>query len=177
MFDIAAPEIIFEATKIALYLIPLYITNACAMIFGGGTPLDLGRNWRDGKPILGKGKTIKGTILGIACGCIAAALVSGAFREPNTFFGNYLLLGFLLSTGAIAGDALASFYKRRNNLAQGQEALFLDQLDFIFGGMIAASPIYTPGFHEIAAICIATLLIHKATNFCAYHLKLKKVPW
>ena len=38
----------------ALYFIfPAYCANAAALIFGGGPPIDAGREFLDGRPILG----------------------------------------------------------------------------------------------------------------------------
>ena len=69
------------------------------------------------------------------------------------------------------------FFKRRNKINQGEEVLFLDQLDFVIGGMIFGSLIYAPEFYEIIFVGAITLIVHKASNFIAYKIKLKKVPW
>ena len=44
---------------------------------------------------------------------------------------NYVLLGFLVSVGAIVGDIAKSFAKRRMNFDSGAEVFGLDQLDFL----------------------------------------------
>jgi len=40
-------------------LLPAYTPNNFAVIFGGGTPLDFGKKFIDGRRILGGGKTVK----------------------------------------------------------------------------------------------------------------------
>ena len=50
---------------------PLYMTNATAMLFGGKTPIDGNKTMKDGQPILGKGKTWKGTIMGTLIGLVS----------------------------------------------------------------------------------------------------------
>ena len=163
--------------KLLLYLAPMYFANSSAMLLGGKTPIDFGKTFFDGKPILGKGKTFRGLFFGIAMGTLVSFILTLVFPTETTLFGNYLFLGFLLSSGALIGDLIASFFKRRNKINQGEEVLFLDQLDFVIGGMIFGSFIYTPDFYEIIFVGLITLIVHKASNFIAYKIKLKKVPW
>ena len=47
-----------------LFIVPGYFSNAGMVIMGGGTPIDKGRLWRDGKRIFGDHKTISGLIKG-----------------------------------------------------------------------------------------------------------------
>jgi CDP-2,3-bis-(O-geranylgeranyl)-sn-glycerol synthase len=166
-----------EAVKLFLFLLPLYFANGSAMLLGGKMPLDLGRKWRDGMPVFGAGKTFRGSFMGVFVGTGSAAVVYLFYPAADALYGNYLFLAFLLSLGAIIGDITASFFKRRNGIKRGNEVLFLDQLDFAIGGMLLGSLVYTPSFYEIAAVSVITLLMHKLSNFLAYHLKLKKVPW
>ncbi|MCR4368770.1 MAG: CDP-2,3-bis-(O-geranylgeranyl)-sn-glycerol synthase [archaeon] len=166
-----------EAIKLLLYLAPMYFTNSSAMLFGGKTALDFGKKFWDAKPILGPGKTFKGVFFGITIGTMVAIVASLLLPQKTVAFGNYVLLGFLLSLGAILGDMVASFFKRRNDIEQGSEVLFLDQLDFVFGGMFLGGFIYAPDFYEIVFVMLLTLVVHKASNYIAYKAKLKKVPW
>ncbi len=43
-----------------VYIMPGYLANAGMLIWGGGPPMDLGHNWKDGKRIFGPGKTWRG---------------------------------------------------------------------------------------------------------------------
>ena len=164
---------------IVLVLIPLYFANSSAMIFGGGKiQLDFGRHWRDGKPVFGKGKTWKGAFSGILIGTLVGFILSlGVPALTVRVTSSYVVLAFLLSLGAIAGDLAASFFKRRNNLPTGAPVLFLDQLDFVIGGLIFGTPLFMPSFYQAIAIALITLLVHRAANFLAFKLHLKKVPW
>ncbi|PIN84655.1 MAG: hypothetical protein COV47_06120 [Candidatus Diapherotrites archaeon CG11_big_fil_rev_8_21_14_0_20_37_9] len=166
------------AIKILIYLAPMYFANSTAMVFGGKTPLDFGRNFFDGRRIFGKGKTFKGTFFGIASGIAVAGTINWLFPDAvQLLTRDYISLGILLSFGAIIGDSVASFFKRRNSLDSGTEVLFLDQLDFVFGGMILGSIIYTPNFYEVLYVSAITLVVHKFSNYLAYKIKLKQVPW
>ena len=74
--------------KLLLFLAPMYFANSSAMLLGGKTPIDLGKNFFDGKPIFGKGKTFRGFFFGIAMGTIAAFSLSLIFPIETMVFGN-----------------------------------------------------------------------------------------
>jgi len=171
-------DFLFLAAKTLMLAVPLYIANGCALLFGGKTPIDLNTKFVDNKPLLGKGKTFKGAIGGIACGTIASAAVFYFLPVVSEGFGtNYLLLGFLLSIGAVLGDIIGSFLKRRFNIERGQKAFLLDQLDFVLGGLLAGAIVYVPGIVEIILLVALTPVFHLAGNWIAFKAKRKKVPW
>ena len=47
-----------------LFIVPGYFSNAGMVIVGGGKPLDGGKNWKDGRRILGDHKTTAGLVKG-----------------------------------------------------------------------------------------------------------------
>ena len=81
--------------------------------------LDGGRTWVDGQPLLGDHKTIRGTISGLAAGVIVGVIQLQPLR------------GTLLSVGAIGGDLIVSFVKRRLRLKPGAMFPVADQMGFI----------------------------------------------
>ncbi|MBN1940700.1 MAG: CDP-2,3-bis-(O-geranylgeranyl)-sn-glycerol synthase [Candidatus Diapherotrites archaeon] len=171
---------LYLGAKTLMLAAPLYITNGCALLFGGKTPMDLNTKFIDNKPLLGPGKTFKGSIRGILCGTIASAALFFALpilSTPEGFGANYILLGFLLSLGAVIGDILASFLKRRFDLERGKSVFLLDQLDFIVGGIALAAIIYVPSIVEIALLVVLTPTFHLLGNFIAFKTKKKQVPW
>jgi CDP-2,3-bis-(O-geranylgeranyl)-sn-glycerol synthase len=135
------------------------------VIFGGGGPLDGGAKWIDGKPILGSHKTIKGTLFGILTG-----------TSVGIFQGN-LGGGLLQAVGAIFGDMVFSFFKRRIDLEPGASFPLVDQLDFIVFAIILSYPFQYTEFDRIIVIILLTLPLHYLSNFIAYLFKLKKNPW
>jgi CDP-2,3-bis-(O-geranylgeranyl)-sn-glycerol synthase len=167
-----------DFAKLIFYVAPMYFANSTAMLFGGKTPIDFGAKFIDEKPLFGKGKTIKGTLIGIFCGSLAGAIISILYKnETSLLFANYFLFSVLTSTGAIIGDIVGSFIKRRIGIDSGKEAFILDQLDFIIGGIVFGLVVYSPSVLETALICAATIIIHKVSNWVAYKINLKKVPW
>jgi len=75
------------------------------------------------------------------------------------------------------GDLIGSFTKRRIGIKSGDPAPLLDQLTFIFGAIILSSFFVNYNFMEIISIIIITPPTHFLTNYLAYRLKIKKVPW
>lgn len=156
--------ILLVAETLYLYL-PAYVANAAPVLLGGGRPLDGGRRWIDGRPLLGSHKTIRG----LASALILGTLTGVAQASP--------LLGLLQSLGAVLGDLSSSFLKRRLGLKPGALLLPLDQLSFIITAILLSYPLLRPTTSQVLIVLALTLLIHPLTNFIAYLLGLKKEPW
>ncbi len=163
--------------ELILILVPLYIANSAAMLLGGKTQIDFGKNFFDKRPLFGEGKTFKGTFLGIAAGIISVLILDYYFQGNNGVIQNYLWYGILLSFGAIIGDIAGSFAKRRMGIERGEPVFLLDQLDFVLGGIVFGGTVHWISLELFLLICVITLFAHKASNFVAFKFKLKKVPW
>jgi CDP-2,3-bis-(O-geranylgeranyl)-sn-glycerol synthase len=83
----------------------------------------------------------------------------------------------MLGFGAMTGDSVGSFIKRRFDLKRGQKAPLLDQLDFLFGALLMASLFVTIKLEWIILLTVITPLIHLVASIIAYRLKVKKEPW
>ncbi len=182
--------IVIQAFWIA---IPIYVANASAVIVGGGRPIDFGRTWRDGRRILGDGKTWRGLFTGSFLGMIAgfALVVSAQYLAVNGYsylgltdfegFPYMILILFSLCFGALFGDIAESFFKRRIGKDRGQDWIPFDQLDFVVGALISSflmsEVLYLLGltcshwfFHaikiwHILILLLVTPFIHITANF------------
>lgn len=85
-----------------------------------------------GKPLLGKNKTFKGIITGLFLAILITLIQTILFKQGH-FQNislidyskiNFLFFGFLMGFGAICGDLIESFFKRRINLKPGQPLFF-----------------------------------------------------
>ena len=99
----------------ALWLIlPAYIANASAVLVGGGTPIDFEKNWRDGKRILGDGKTWRGLIVGAFVGITGGFGLSLAAKyitmSDFAFIGLSDFMGFPLEIPIIFGICLSMYF-------------------------------------------------------------------
>ncbi|MFA4855130.1 MAG: CDP-2,3-bis-(O-geranylgeranyl)-sn-glycerol synthase [archaeon] len=164
--------------RVSLMAIPLYLCNGFALIFGGKTPIDFGRNFFDGRRILGNGKSIKGTFAGIFFASLGVLAINVVFPQTGEILGtNYFWYGVLLAFGAILGDFAGSFLKRRLNIERGKSVFLLDQLDFVAGGLAAGALLAVPSTLEAIFLLAFTLLLHVVSNRVAYIGKIKRVPW
>lgn len=154
-----------------IFIFPAYCANAVPVIAGGGSPMDFGKNFFDGKRIFGKNKTFRGFFFGLAVG-IAVGLVEWVlFDYP-------FLFSLLSPLGALLGDLTGAFLKRRLGIAPGGLLPIVDQVDFVIGAILLSMPLMIINSWELAvAVIIITPPIHMLTNFLAYKLKLKENPW
>ncbi|MBK6586619.1 MAG: CDP-2,3-bis-(O-geranylgeranyl)-sn-glycerol synthase [Coprothermobacter sp.] len=152
------------------FMLPAYIANVSALVFGGGPPLDLGYHFIDKRRLIGDGVTWRGSIIGTLLGTL---IDDTGHLVDNIPYG--VLLGFLLAPGAAVGDACGSFNKRRLNIERGGPAPILDQLDFAIGAMLLASIIVNFTWEIIVMILIITVVLHLSANIIAYLIGLKDV--
>ena len=156
----------------ALYFIfPAYCANAAPVIFGGGRPIDAGRTFFNGKPFLGSHKTLRGFFAGLLIGTLVGYLQHLLTQEAP------IPLGFVLSLGALVGDLVNSFIKRRLNLPPGSSLPVADQLDFIVGALLFSLLFSPPPVSLLLIALIVTPPIHLLTNILAYLLGIKKNWW
>jgi CDP-2,3-bis-(O-geranylgeranyl)-sn-glycerol synthase len=167
--------LIIEALK---FIFPAYCANAAPVLAGGGTRMDFGRNFVDGKRIFGNNKTFRGFFFGWGVGFgvgIVEGLVFGFQNYP-------VLFSLLIPLGALLGDLTGAFIKRRLNIAPGGLLPVVDQIDFVVGAVVFALPLALINWQGLSwQVAVTVLLItppiHLLTNFLAYKLKLKKNPW
>ena len=181
-------NIILLAFATTLYFIlPAYFSNGGALAFGGGTPVDFGKCDGKGNRWIGDGVTwrglIAGTVIGIITGTVQGYLAPGIISEIGPYIitpivtgvNNGILIGFLLGFGALLGDALGSFLKRRLGIGRGKPAPILDQLDFLIVAIILVSPVVELNWIFVVIAIILTLVIHLIANTIAYLLGIKDV--
>ena len=177
--------------SIILFL-PAFAANPAAVITGGYVKVDFGRNFIDGRRILGDGKTwsglIGGSLLGVVLGLIIYFIIS---LFHITLIGNYgtslveaLSVLLPMSFGSLLGDIAGSFVKRRLNMKRGQKGFLLDQWPFVLMSFLFVF-IFSRGFFMeyygnfigIVVILALTPPLHRAVNIIGYKMNKKDVPW
>ena len=157
--------------------------------------MDFGHVWsRDGRRVLGPSKTWSGFLFGgflaMPFGLLEAGLILAA--PPNLKLVPDLAPSIvsavpvvaLLTFGAMAGDALGSFVKRRVGRESGARTILLDQLPFVLVPIALGFLLY-PGLFEtvflngwaVLWVLVFTLGLHTLFNWIGYKAGLKKVPW
>lgn len=188
---------IFSSALAVLWLLlPAYIANAFATLpRGRGPPMDFGRVWNgDGRRVLGPSKTWSGFFAAgfgaMPFGLLEAGLILAA--PPNLALVPVLAptvlaavpLAALLTFGAMSGDALGSFLKRRLGRESGSRTLLLDQLPFVLVPIALGFLFYPALFagvflswEAVLWLLVFTLGLHVSFNWIGFKAGLKKVPW
>jgi len=174
----------------ALYfMLPAYFANMAPVFaskfFGSkfSYPLDCKLKYQ-GQPLLGSHKTWRGLLAALVMSWLVINLQAFLFQFPifsslsilDYQTADLFVFGFLFGFGVILGDAVKSFFKRRQTLKPGDKWLFWDQLDFL-GALILILFVYLPPWSIFLIILIISPLLPLATNWLGYKLKLKKVAW
>lgn len=150
----------------------------------GKTPVDLGKKFNN-KPLFGSHKTYQGFISAI----VAAVIVTFLQTQLSSIFFfnsisilnyndiNFIAFGFLFGFGAMFGDLIKSFFKRRFNIKPGSRFIPFDQLDFVIGSLLFISLVYIPTPEIIITVLILTFFLHIISNHIGYYLKIRDVRW
>lgn len=178
-------DFLLEFWRALYFVISPYAANAFPPLARGKHPMDFGKKFLDGNRIFGDGKTwegfFAGLVFGTFCGTIAWLFYDklNAIALAHNFSMPYIspFSAFVLSLGALLGDLIGSFIKRRFGMERGAPAPLLDQLDFLSGSLFLGSFVTEVSFGIVVWSIPLTLIIHRIANIIGYLLKLKKEPW
>ena len=187
-----------------VFILPAFFANASPTILGKGTtlngPIDGGRFWKGNEELgrlLGDGKTIRGFIGGTLTGTLISPLVIlllaifgetaayVTYVDKGFFYSMFkaddpylisIIIGFLQSIGALSGDLIGSFIKRRTGLKRGETFLFMDQLGFLFVALVLSFFIIPFPLDWIMILIPITFVVHIVMNLFGYIIGLQKVP-
>jgi len=142
-------------------------------------PIDLGKNFR-GKPIFGSHKTWRGMISGIVLGILISyfqkILFQFSFFQKISFLNyqklNVFFLGFLLSFGALFGDLISSFFKRRKSIKPGNPWIPFDQISFVIGAFFFVLPFFKISISAWFLILFLSFFLHVIFNRLGFWLKI-----
>jgi CDP-2,3-bis-(O-geranylgeranyl)-sn-glycerol synthase len=173
-----------HAMTAAVYLfLPAGVANMApvflARFLGEGRPVDGGASWR-GKRLFGDHKTWQGLIGGTLAGLICYLLQRRLYGVPlfqSISLIDYehapAVIGLLMGSGALIGDLVKSFFKRRLDIDPGKAWFPFDQIDYIAGAIgftFALLPLSAARILLIVGTFVVLHLIVSATGF-ALHLK------
>jgi len=153
-------------------------------------PLDFGKKHRDGRPLYGKNKTYRGFFVGIIGGLIGAYLQMFLYRFSffqilsinGLDYNNQaliILLGVFMGAGAITGDLIESFFKRRLNVESGESFVPWDQIDLVIGAYIFVFPFVYLFISWQIFLCsiVITFCLHVIVNHIAFYSHIRNEKW
>lgn len=171
------------AVRVVMLYLPAMVANAmplitCRPLFRNPHPIDLNKRFLDGKRVFGDNKTIEGFISGIVAGSLVGLAYSYHFHMSA-----WTLYGLTSGLGAMCGDLLNSFIKRRLGLRPGQSFIPLDQLSFVIMAFVLVKAFKADvmvgqdlgAVDFIVGLALAGVL-HPLTNYVAYLLGVKETP-
>jgi len=157
--------------------------------------MDGGHVCKDGKRLMGEGKTWSGFLGGVALATILGMILAGlvwllgidkswgwGLKFPEMVF-----IFLPLAIGAMTGDALKSIAKRRMNMPRGSKFPIVDQYDFVVGAIGLVALFRWDWFHAnylegvaifaLISVLMMTFLLHRGANIIAYRMGKKNEPW
>ena len=155
------------------FFLPAYIANM-APVFA--------RKWKFlNKPIsvkyFGKHKTWRGILVATAAGLVTFILQQ-QFYTPSLWIIDYtdfpFYFGAFMGLGAILGDLVKSYYKRKAEIKEGEPWHVFDQLDFVFGGIIGSFVVWVPPMRVVLVLLIASPILHVIVNYIGHKIGMRK---
>jgi CDP-2,3-bis-(O-geranylgeranyl)-sn-glycerol synthase len=143
---------------------PVILTRVLGGV--GAWPIDGGRRFRDGRPLLGTSKTWRGLV-----GAVAATSAVG------WLLGVALWLAAAVAIAALVGDMASSFVKRRLGVPSSGQALGLDQIpESLLPALVAARPLGL-GPVDLAAVTVIFFVGELALSRLLYRLNIRDRPY
>jgi CDP-2,3-bis-(O-geranylgeranyl)-sn-glycerol synthase len=152
-----------------LYL-PALVANAAPILLAK-LPVRRASIWPAG---LGANKTWLGLVGGVAAGALTGWLQVGLTPWP---FDPWTWVGWsaLISFGALAGDAVKSFFKRRIGIPPGGAWPVVDGIDYVAGALVFGLPMFVPAWPVAVALVVAGPVLSLLANLFSYAVGWKKV--
>jgi hypothetical protein len=129
-------------------------------------PVDNGALLGDGRPVFGTSKTLRG---------IAAALL--ATPVGAEILGMSYVVGLLVGAGAMTGDLLSSFVKRRLAIPSGGMLLGVDQIPEALVPLLLVRGLTGLGWLDVAMLTAAFLIAELLLSWLLYQVDLRKTPY
>lgn len=170
-------------------MIPAYLANMAPVLTKDwfkplAKPIDLNTKLKT-HYIFGKNKTFRGLIFAVLFGIFSALIQHLLYYRFEFFrsisfldYSNWLLFGFLMGFGAIIGDLVESFFKRRLDIKSGSRFFPWDQIDFVLGSLLLTF-FFLPEnkITLIAVIIVISIVLHITINHIGFYLRLRNTKW
>ena len=167
-------EFLAHLLQLAYLMLPAYAANMAPPF----TRFWTGWNRPIHAAALGSHKTVVGFAAGVVAGVLATG-VQAAIPAPAPLldYSHWPWLGLGFGVGAMTGDSVKSYFKRRRRIAPGRPWIPFDQLDFVVGALLLIGPfaVLDPG--DVILILALSFAGDVLVNRVAYRLGIKTSPW
>jgi CDP-2,3-bis-(O-geranylgeranyl)-sn-glycerol synthase len=166
--------VLLRGLELAYFMAPAYLANMAppfVRYWKGWNP-PISRRW------LGTHKTV----LGLVAGVVAATLVTFvqwclAWSGSIVPYAEWPRLGVLFGVGAMAGDSVKSFLKRRLGVEPGRPWIPFDQVDFVIGALVLVHTRVALGWADVLTILLLSFCGHILVNHLGYWLGVRDTRW
>lgn len=138
------------------------------------TPLDFGLKVR-GKRLLGPNKTWRGVVVGTFLAAFTGMVIYAA-STVDYGVNSFIIGAAAMGLGALLGDAIESFFKRRFHIAPGHSWFPFDQIDYIVGGLALSYLFLHPSLGLMLGVVVVYFGLHIVASYIGYLLGLKDAP-
>lgn len=125
---------------------------------------------------LGANKTWAGLLGGIVIGTLAGwlQLVLTPW-ELQTGYAFWIGWSVLISFGALLGDSVKSYFKRRIGIPPGGAWPVVDGIDYVVGALLVGLPLFVPSWQVAVALLVAGPILSLLANMFSYAVGWKMV--
>ena len=129
-------------------------------------PLDGGLGFIDGRPLLGRSKTLRGIVLAVLAAGLGGALIGPGWR-----------IGLVVGATAMAGDLLSSFIKRRLGSRPSSQAIGIDQIPEALLPLLACRAALGLGPLDIVAVVAVFFAGELIVSRLLFRLHIRDEPY
>ena len=162
-------EILF---KTLYFMLPVYFANMAPIFFSKLNFLNIPINTK----LFGDHKTYRGFFFGILASIFIVYLQFRIGLFLLFDYSDWILIGFLFGFGALFGDLIESFFKRKRKIKPGNPWIPFDQIDLAIGSLLFIFPIFFDAIIFFIALIITPLLSFISSRI-GFYLKIKKTKW
>lgn len=160
--------------QLLYFMAPAYAANMAPPFvrYWRGWNRPISRRW------LGAHKTVLGFTLGVLAAVTATFIQSRlAWEGALVASGHWAVLGLRFGAGAMIGDAVKSFAKRRAGVAPGDRFTPWDQIDFVLGALALVWGAAALSGADVVTIVLLSVAGHVLVNHLGYWLGIRDVKW
>lgn len=160
--------------ELVYLMLPIYIANMAP-------PFVKYWHWWN-RPIserwFGSHKTVLGFSVGIAAAILTTLVQSRIHWHGDLVnYEQWLFLGLACGCGAMVGDSLKSYFKRRLQIASGRSWIPADQLDFVLGGLLVLSFWVRLSWLDVITIVTLSFVGDIIVNHLSFQLGIRDTRW
>lgn len=164
----------FHAVQLLYFMVPAYAANMAPPF------AKYLRRWN--RPIsrrcLGSHKTVLGFTVGVLA-AVGSTFVQSriAWSGSMTSYDQWPVLGLLFGLGAMGGDSVKSFIKRRIGIPPGRPWIPFDQLDFVLGALTVVWHRVSLTRTDLVIVLLLSGIGDVMINHVSYFLGVRATKW